>query len=243
MGNPDFGFLWSTLTGSSGAQAVFGFPWSATNIRIGQNPPFAINDLIAFFPNFLGTPVSVTGNLTVATDTITGASSVAGLAPGQFLTDGAAFLPSYTLITSAAGSTVSLSNNAIASKTGDTFSVYVAPFVPLPIINAYIALASASINQARWQEQWAFAMALFVAHYLTLWLQTQGNPATTAGQIAAAGIAKGFQTAKAVDKVSVSQENIFGEAFADWGSYQLTSYGQQLITLAQLAGYGPMYVY
>lgn len=109
------------------------------------------------------------------------------------------------------------------------------------IITAYIALASASLSQARWQDAWTIGMALYVAHFLTLYLQTQAaGVGSTAQQVASAGFAKGIQVAKSVGDVSVSYQSL--SAFEDWGAWNITLFGQQLMTMAQVLGSMPLYL-
>lgn len=156
---------------------VAGGLWAgASNIVVGTNPSYAIDDLAVFFPNLTGTNP-----------------------PNN---DGA---------------------------------------VPTPVLNAFIALASASLVQARWEDSWYYAMALFVAHYCTLWLQQSGTQPANNRQLAAQGIAKGILIAKSVDGVSGSYKTI--EGLEDFGSFGLTSYGQLLITMAKGMGAGGMLLY
>lgn len=116
------------------------------------------------------------------------------------------------------------------------------PIVPPPVIDAYIALASAHLVQARWQDTWKLAMALFIAHFLTLYLQSEGSATgnSTKAQIAQQGIARGIAVAKSVDGVSVSYQKI--EGLEDWAAWQLTTYGQLFATFAKGMGSIPMLV-
>lgn len=59
--------------------------------------------------------------------------------------------------------------------------------------------------------------------------------------IAAQGLAGGIQTSKSVGDVSVSYQVL--TALEDWGSWNLTTYGQQLATMARVVGSGPMVIY
>ena len=63
----------------------------------------------------------------------------------------------------------------------------------------------------------------------------------TGAQIAAKGLAGGIQTAKSVGDVSVSYQPL--ASLEQWGAWQLTSYGQQLATMAAVIGSGPMLVW
>jgi len=113
--------------------------------------------------------------------------------------------------------------------------------VPDAVLTMYVALASACLSQARWGAQWQFGMALFVAHYCTLYLQSEGQPGTTAGQVAASGLAKGIAIAQSVGDVSVSYEPVTS-GFESWGAWQSTTYGVQLITIAKIVGWGIMVI-
>lgn len=115
--------------------------------------------------------------------------------------------------------------------------------VPELVIQSFINLASANINIKRWNKSWEFGMALFIAHFLTLYVKTSGtvdNPNTNL----ASGNIRGIQTSKSVDGVSVSYDvsSVLTE-LDGWGSYKLTEYGIQLLTLARLLGKGGMYVF
>lgn len=60
-------------------------------------------------------------------------------------------------------------------------------------------------------------------------------------QIAAQGLAGGIQTSKSVGDVSVGYQAL--SALEDWGAWSLTSYGQQLATMARVVGSGPMVIW
>lgn len=112
--------------------------------------------------------------------------------------------------------------------------------VPDAVLSAYIALANACLVQARYQETWTIAMGWFIAHFLTLYLQTDGNPASTAAQAAQQGLAKGTQVAKSVGDVSVSYQAV--EGLDGWAAWTLTSYGQLFASTAKVMGSGSMYI-
>lgn len=115
--------------------------------------------------------------------------------------------------------------------------------VPENVVEAFVNLASANINIKRWNKSWEFGMALFIAHFLTLYVKTSGtidDPQTNL----ASGLVRGIQTSKSVDGVSVSYDvsSVLTE-LDGWGSYKLTEYGIQLLTMARLLGKGNMYVF
>ncbi len=101
-------------------------------------------------------------------------------------------------------------------------------------LTIFINLASASLSFERWQDLWKFAMGLFVAHYATLHSQSSEN--------VKAGLAKGIQVSKGVGDVSVSYQ-LITEGWQSWGSFNLTLFGQQLITMAKTIGAGPVYIW
>ena len=114
-------------------------------------------------------------------------------------------------------------------------------FVPAAGVNVssgalqmFVNLASASISQLRWQDSWSFGMALFIAHYATLYQQSSSS--------VMAGLAKGVQVSKSVGDVSVSYQAITS-GLESWGAWNLTSFGQQFLTMAKMIGAGPMLVW
>ncbi len=60
-------------------------------------------------------------------------------------------------------------------------------------------------------------------------------------QIAAQGLAGGIQTSKSVGDVSVSYQAL--SALDSWAAWGLTSYGQQLASMARVIGSGPMVIW
>jgi hypothetical protein len=96
--------------------------------------------------------------------------------------------------------------------------------------------------QNNWMSMWPMAMALFVAHFSTLYLLSDGNPQSTPGQAAQAGLGRGIAVSKAAGDVSVSYETVTQDLgiFAQWN---LTTYGQQLATFAATIGSRPMFLW
>jgi Protein of unknown function (DUF4054) len=213
---------------------------SAANIAIGVNPAFTATDFLAIYPKFGGsqfTVITATGTLAASSPTVTGIPTT-GLAVGQLIAGSG--IPGGTTIAALGANTVTLSQNATASG-AQTLTVWPALLVPLVVLNLYIALASASLNQAKWQDAWQTGMALYVAHFATLWLQSEGDPVSAAGQAAANGLSRGIVVSKSVGDVSISTQPYPG--YEDWGAFQQTVYGQQLISLAKVIGWGPVYLW
>ncbi len=210
----------------------------ASGLVHGTNPPYSANDLFAMHPKFGGAPVTLTATL-AAGSTVVAVESTAGLSAGQLIA-GAGVSPG-TLISSVdSASQITLS--AAATVTGTAaLAVYAAPLVPLAVINAYIALASASLVQARWLDTWPVAMGLYVSHFLTLWMKSDGDVYSTPGQAAAAGLARGIAVSNSAGSVSVGYQVTPG--LEAWGSWNETQYGKQLATFAKCVGAGPIWIY
>jgi hypothetical protein len=238
MANIDYNDLLNEIWGWGSEEPVLPFFTLASNILVGTNPPYSATDFYTWFPQYGGVPKTPLGTLDGNTGNVTAVSDMTSLAAGQSVAG--IGVPSGTVISSVnvAAKTLVLSQNTTYAGTV-TLTVYVVPIVPLPVLNAYIYLATNSILKVRYCELWPFVMALYIAHYLTLWQQGQaGGPGSTPGQVATAGLAMGIKIAKSVGDVSVSSKPL--DTFEDWGSYALTSYGQQLITYAMAVGSGPV---
>ena len=115
--------------------------------------------------------------------------------------------------------------------------------VPLAALQMYINLASSCLSQERWCDMWQVGMSLFVAHFATLYLQsTSLADSPTAAQVANAGVSKGILVSKSVGDVSSSYQSIVSD-INGWAAWKLTSFGQQLITMARLVGMGGSYIW
>jgi hypothetical protein len=233
---------------------------NAANIATGGNPVYYPTDFFAVYPKFAGPFLNPNGRLVEGNNQITSVSSMNGVVLGLFLT--APGLPDGTTITAydTVGKTITVSNEATASAIQQLI-VYAAPLVPVPVVQIYIALAQACVQFNRWLEAWQVAMGWFVAHYLTLYLRTEGEIATTLNgfgqggfgdggfggntniaQIAASGLARGVTIAKSSQDVSVTNDLLLND-WGSWGAWNETAYGKQLITMAKSIGFGPMYIW
>lgn len=115
--------------------------------------------------------------------------------------------------------------------------------VPEIILQMYIDLATACVNQARYRSYWALCMGFFIAHFCTLWLQGTASPGSTAAQVLEAGKAQGLTTSESVDGVSVGTDySIIASSLSGWAAFNLTVYGQQFATIGKLVGMGGMMV-
>lgn len=204
----------------------------ASNVIVGGNPPYSINMFIADYPSFGGPTASFSATGAINTKTLTVVSGTPAI--GQLITGPG--IPDNTIITAIALPSVTLNNAlTIAATEATTFTNYTALTVPMPIVMGYIFLASISLSANRYFGMWRMVMGLFVAHYLTLWAQSQQVGATpTIQQLAASGLAVGLMTGESAGDVSLSQQ--FIDDLKGWGTYQLTIFGQQFATIAKGIG-------
>lgn len=255
---PSIDALLAQWWGGSAVDAFFSFsPGQASNMVFGGNPPYQLSDFLAVYPKFGNFPQSIAqytlgsqGSGYALSDTIAPVEADASGALIQVTAvDGSGHIIGSTLVRPGTGyslTTAAVATTTSASGTGATVNItQIAPgtlVAPMIVMQMYINLALASLQKNKWLDYWQVAMSLFVAHFLTLYLLSDGNKLSTPGQIAQTGLARGIAVSKAAGDVNVSYETIVGdlEGFASWNR---TEYGQQLATFATIIGMGPMYIY
>jgi hypothetical protein len=208
-------------TGGSGQGAIF----NVTAVDVLGGAGYVVGDVVNIVSqggaNGTATVAAVDTNGSVTQLTITNAGTGYNVLAGLLTTGG-----------SGAGLQVSV-----------TQLVPYVGIVPQPVLSTFVALASAGLSYARWIDQWNYAMSLFIAHYCTLWLQSSGDPGSTAGQIAQAGLQTGVTISKSAGDVSISKEQIAARHLEQFGQWLLTQPGQILAGMASAQGAGCMYVY
>lgn len=119
------------------------------------------------------------------------------------------------------------------------------PVVPTVVLEAWVKLAHASLNIARYHDAWEMCMGLFIAHFLTLYMQSAASPDDPVGKIISSGLAKGMVSSKSAGDLSISYDLsiVSGDEFRGWGTYKLTLFGQQFITMARIYSMGGMVVW
>ena len=118
------------------------------------------------------------------------------------------------------------------------------PIIPQVVAEGWVQLAHASLSYRRYYDCWEMAMGMFIAHWLTLYLQSSASPDAPVSKIISDGLAKGIQTSKSAGDLSVSYDfSVVANDFDGWGTYKNTMYGQQLITLAKQVSIGGMCVW
>lgn len=111
------------------------------------------------------------------------------------------------------------------------------------VVGRYVSMAHAVVLKARWHELWEEGMRLYIAHFLTLFLESSADRSAGALGILNAGMARGATTSKSVGAVSVSYDAKAGtDGLNGWGSFQLTNHGIAFATLARMHGKAGVFV-
>jgi len=234
---------------------------AAANVIVGTNPPWTLSDFLATNAKFFGPATALTVNTLQgsAGATLQLANQASPPPPaGTFLT-GAGIPPGTTLLSvggygdgyypsggygggvGADGTVgVTMSNAATLTQNGTPTNVYYAPWLPILVIQLYINLASSCLQQLRWGAMWYLAMGLYVAHFCTLFIQSDQGSNLTAAEVATSGLQQGVITSQSAGDVSASTQPVTG--LDDWAGWNLTTYGVQLATFAKVIGAGIMYM-
>jgi len=234
MANIDYNFLLSQIWRSAYDDPIFGFINGASNIIVGNNPPYSIVEFFKMNPKFGGTTTNVTG--TVASTVLTYNGDLpTNISIGQYID--ANNLNLGTTITEIDINAKTITLSQAASNDGKiSANIYTSPLIPTFVLNSFIYLASNSIFIGRWGEAWNEAMSLFIAHYATLWMQAEAaGPNSTAGQAVASGLALGIDTAQHAGDVGYASQPVIIDGAGAWN---LTLYGQLLATMAKTVGSG-----
>ena len=215
-----------------GCRAYLGL---ASGIPQTGSPPYYVDNFLAIYPKFFGPPTVTSGTLIEGQSTIA-IDSTSGLNPGQLVTC-QGLNPGTVIQVVNSDSSIGVSSAAIASGI-QQLTIYEEQIVPLAVMQAYLNLAFVSLMQSRWREQWGLAMALYIAHFLTLYAESEGNPQATASQIVANSLQSGVEISKSADGVAQGLQPL---KFDNWGTWALTQYGVQLATMARVVGSGMVY--
>jgi hypothetical protein len=232
--------------GSYANYAVPNIILAASNLVTGDNPAYGPNEFFATYPQYGGAPIdNLVGQLTLGNAVIAVNATVSSLEIGQYISDQLVGIPASTTINAISGQNVTLSNAAVQTVVDDRLLVYPTPAIPYPVLLMYINLAQSCVQYNRWLEWWPMGMGLFIAHYVTLYLYSQGAPGSPPGQAALAGMgmARGILTSKSAGDVSAGYSPIMTTGWENWGAWSLTLYGQQFMTMARMVGFGWMYVW
>lgn len=117
--------------------------------------------------------------------------------------------------------------------------------VPSQVVAYYIALANNCLSYDMYGEQWKLVMGLYIAHFLTLYLQTSDIAADAPNSaVIKASMAYGLAQSKSAGSLSISYD--YGSVNDDlngWAAWKLTIFGQQFASIAKLVGKSGSYIW
>lgn len=123
------------------------------------------------------------------------------------------------------------------------FNSWGQPLLPASMLEEIIRMANAAVQPDRWGEGWRYAVGLYVAHYVTLYLRGYAACNETPEQAAASGALVGMVKSATLGDASVSYDTAAITAGTeDWGDLNSTTYGQMFANRAKLIGMAGMLV-
>ena len=115
--------------------------------------------------------------------------------------------------------------------------------IPYFVFSFFLSMANACIKEERYKSNWKYFMSLFIAHHLTLYLKANSGDPGIENALKNSTPTIGVAQSKSVDGLSISYEIInAANDLARYGTWNLTLYGQQLVTLTRPYGHGGMWV-
>ncbi|MDR1439002.1 MAG: DUF4054 domain-containing protein [Clostridiales bacterium] len=116
------------------------------------------------------------------------------------------------------------------------------PLAPPHILEMFVGMANAAIQEGRWHETGRWACGLYVAHRTALYLESWAESSPDAASAAGSGASVGSVKSASFGDRSVSYDTRAIEAATErWGALNATAYGQQLASEAQFVGLGGTY--
>ena len=171
---PNFSAWLENIWGAGGELSGSGYAalfTCASGFTFGINPPYFLDDFLAVYPKFFGTPVTVPNCTSALGSPAITVPTANGFALGQFV-QATGVLPPGSVVVGISGNMITFNNSALVASSTVSLTVFQQQPIPATIIQLYLNLAYASLVQARWVESWPVAMSLFIAHYCTLYART-----------------------------------------------------------------------
>lgn len=115
--------------------------------------------------------------------------------------------------------------------------------LPPPMLCKVIDMANTAVQPDKWLDEWRFAVGLYTAHYVTLFLRSYAPSSETPQQAAASGALVGVVKSATLGDSSVTYDtSAITAGTEDWGDLNSTTYGQMLANRAKLIGLAGMTV-
>lgn len=115
--------------------------------------------------------------------------------------------------------------------------------LPPPMLCKVIDMANTAVQPDKWLDEWRFAVGLYTAHYVTLFLRSYAPSSDTPQQAAASGALVGVVKSATLGDSSVTYDtSAITAGTEDWGDLNSTTFGQMLANRAKLIGLAGMTV-
>lgn len=117
------------------------------------------------------------------------------------------------------------------------FTVEGVSLLPPSMLCKVIDMANTAVQPDKWLDEWRFAVGLYTAHYVTLFLRSYAPSSETPQQAAASGALVGVVKSATLGDSSVTYDtSAITAGTEDWGDLNSTTYGQMFANRAKLIG-------
>lgn len=115
--------------------------------------------------------------------------------------------------------------------------------IPAAMLSEIIDMANVSVQPDKWLENWRFAVGLYAAYYVTLFLRSYSPSSETAAEAAASGALVGIVKSATLGDSSISYDtSAITTGTEDWGDLNSTTFGQMFANRAKLVGLSGSYI-
>lgn len=109
--------------------------------------------------------------------------------------------------------------------------------LPPSMLCKIIDMANTAVQPDKWLDSWRFAVGLYTAHYVTLYLRSYAPSNETAAAAAASGALVGVVKSATLGDSSVAYDtSAITAGTEDWGDLNSTTFGQMFANRAKLIG-------
>lgn len=124
-----------------------------------------------------------------------------------------------------------------------TYPQFGGGIIPEAVLGSYLEMANAVVSEVRFGAMWKYAIELFAAHMISVWLMGFQEEGTPAAEVVAQCSNIGVITSESADGVSYSLDTSALQDLAGWADFKLTRYGIQYAALAKRLARGGMYIW
>ena len=107
----------------------------------------------------------------------------------------------------------------------------------VPMLDAFINMANDTISPDRWGKSWRYAAGLYVAHMSAMYLKSYAPSSDSSASAVSGADQVGVVKSATMGDTSVSYDaSAITAGTEKWGTWNATTYGSQLVTLARQIG-------